>query len=676
MPLYCEETGFPATFNLVPCLIDQLEKYTSGELSDEHLELTSKPIEELTQDDKQQILRGFFSVNKDNLISRFPRYLELRKKYGFLQNNEIEEIVNLIPTEDYLDLTILFNLAWFGEHLREDREVKKILAKGRGFTLEERDVVIKKQIEWIGKTLDTYRRLWDEGIIDISFSPYYHPILPLLCDTKSAIEANSSSSLPENSMEHPDDAKAQILRAISKFEKTFGRKPFGMWPSEGSVSETMLGLLSDHSIEWIATDEAILNKSIRDTTVDGFRARYLPWKLAGTGAKTSIIFRDHRLSDKIGFDYSRITPSIAIDDFISKLKSIRDGLPEDGEYIVNIILDGENAWEFFPSNGREFLIGLYRRILSEDWLKPVKISDFIKNHPPRNEISTLASGSWIDGDFGTWIGNPEKNRAWDELILARKAIESSPNELLRSEAIEHLFVAEGSDWFWWFGRGINSSSVIEFDILFRERLSAVYRSLDLPMPESLDTPIIHMQIESPFSKKPFAYIHPRFDGKRTNFFEWQGAGLFENKGFFGAMHSRTSSFDIARIYYGFNKEYFFLRIDPDDNQETKNFDEIKFTIEISASSCLRIIVGPKIECFKKVGTKNQWKRLNINIEAAVDEVIELGIPLKEITTAENKILNWNIATNVKGKLREKYPKNGYFEVSIPKEDFEAENWMA
>ncbi len=402
------------TFNLVPSLMEQFEDYGSGAV-DYELMLSSKNPADLTKDEKEAILSRFFQANTDTMITPLPRYVELLKDRGMTGTRyEIKQALNSFAAQDYLDLQVLFNLSWFGFSAREeDDEIRKLIMKGRFFSIEERDLVLEKQIEIIRNLPDIYRSLWEDDSIDITTSPFYHPILPLLCDTTIARECMPGCLLPQSRFSRPEDAAQQVESALDYFEEKLGKRPEGMWPSEGSVSPEALDIISRAGVKWVATDEEILAKSVKDYRRD--RDLYHPWKAHGV----SVFFRDYCLSDQIGFVYARNPAEVAVEDFIGKLKTIASsgsGKPQ----CVSVILDGENAWEAYPGSGRKFLELLYERILGEKGLKPVSFTNFIREHPPKSAIKSIFPGSWINANYDTWIGDQEEADGWDALRKTRE----------------------------------------------------------------------------------------------------------------------------------------------------------------------------------------------------------------------------------------------------------------
>ncbi|MGB9613458.1 MAG: glycoside hydrolase family 57 protein, partial [Candidatus Margulisiibacteriota bacterium] len=423
------------TFNLVPSLLLQIEDYVQNKVSDKFLELTLKDPKDLTLEEKIFILQNFFMANWENMIKPYPRYLDLLLKRGrFVSPNELVRLAQRFSSEEYLDLQVWFNLTWFGFiYKNEDPVIGELIKKGKYFTEEDKRLVIEKQWEVMGKVIRKYKELEERGQVELTTTPFYHPILPLLCDTNSAKEAMPYVRLPESAFQHPEDAEAQIRLAIEYHEQKFGHKPKGMWPSEGSVSEQIIPIVANAGIRWIATDEAILERSLHKIEM---RARtlsaaelYQPYLAEREGKEVAIIFRNHFLSDQIGFVYHRWAVADALNDFMSHLNNIRISLPEDQKnYLVSVILDGENAWEYYQDGGKKFLEAFYGRLSHDPMVKTVRVSDYLEQNPPTKKLSKLFAGSWIDSNFKIWIGHEEDNLAWSYLSRARLALEGVDSE--------------------------------------------------------------------------------------------------------------------------------------------------------------------------------------------------------------------------------------------------------
>lgn len=476
---------FPAirqTFNLVPSLIEQIEDYADGSVKDKFLELSYKPAAELSNDEKKFLLEHFFSIAKETAVAMHPRYYELY----FKKQNHKE-----FNTQDYLDLQTWFNLAWIDPCFRgEDQQLTRIVNKGRFFSEEEKRSVLDKQIKILQDIIPTYKKFAESGQVEIILSPFYHPILPLLYNTNIAREGYIKSTLPHVNFHYPQDAKAQVDLAMKFFKKSFGQAPQGMWPSEEAVSEHILPILLQTGLNWIVADEAILFKSLKKKKRDE-ALLYQPHILKREEGNLYIIFRDRNLSDLIGFEYHRKSAEDAVGDFMKHLENIHHAF-KDKDILVTVAMDGENAWEYYRNDGWDFLELLYQNLSDCEFLKTTTVNEYIKEHPVKSEIKRLSAGSWIYANFGKWIGNPYKNKAWEYLAIARKELE----EILKSDKDKALkdkleliwkqmYICEGSDWFWWYGE----EPAGHFDRLFRMHLSNFYTLINKPIPDYLNHPL-------------------------------------------------------------------------------------------------------------------------------------------------------------------------------------------
>ncbi|MGA2193462.1 MAG: glycoside hydrolase family 57 protein, partial [Nitrospirota bacterium] len=491
-------------FNLVPSLVDQIIDYSEKGATGIYLEHSLKPATELDRSEKIFILRNFFLANWDNMIKPYPRYWELLLKRGKdVSDLELGRMSRYFSDQDFLDLQVWFNLAWFDPLFKDnDQFLKELIQKGRDYDEGEKKLLIEKQREVMKLILPEYREMWDLGRIEVSATPYYHPILPLLCDTEIARVSSPGLPLPQR-FRHPEDAKEQVSRALRRFNEVFGRRPVGMWPSEGSVSEEIIPIVADEGIGWIATDEEILAKSldiVLDRDFSGVSKKpevlYRPYRALKDGCGVNIFFRDHTLSDLIGFVYSKWDPKNAVDDFMGRLRRIRKDLSQKrSDGVVTIILDGENAWEHYRNDGRDFLCRLYERLSQDDEFVSVTMSRYLEKFPKPDVLPKLWPGSWIGHNFNIWIGHEEDNAAWDAVSKARQDVlefEQEPDidrEKLKL-AWEEIYIAEGSDWCWWYGDDHSSENDREFDELFRKHLVNVYALLGKTPPDSLFIPII------------------------------------------------------------------------------------------------------------------------------------------------------------------------------------------
>jgi len=538
--------GIRATFSLVPSLLLQLEEYAAGQAVDSYMLAAAKNAEDLTDADKDFLLRRFFDANRDNVIKQHPRYWELLQKRGTSGDDaEIARAIQTFSVQDFLDLQLWFDLAWFDPDVqREDPEIRKLLAKGKGFTEEDKLIVHDKQLEIIRNVIGIYKRLQDSGIIEIITSPYYHPILPLLDNAENARIASPELDLPSEGFRHPDDAVEQLQRAAQYFQELFGCSPRGLWPSEQAVGNSVAAAAAKAGFSWMVSNEGILAKSLGAQLRDGSGQvvrpdlLYKPYYVnAGGGRQTAIIFRDQNLSDKIGFTYSGMSAAAAAEDLVSYLHAVRDALGERaGGSLVTIALDGENAWEYYPNDGKDFFDAIYTRISEDPVLRTVTVSEYLDRHPPVETIDNLHTGSWISDNLETWIGEGEENKAWNYLSKARDALIISTtvygNDPTKKEALERawesLYAAEGSDWFWWYGSDQTSANDAGFDMLFRAHLAGIYRLIDDPVPDYLLVPIIPKQPARPV-KSMTQLSTPEING-RSDPGEWDESASYSASG--------------------------------------------------------------------------------------------------------------------------------------------------
>lgn len=676
--------GFPEirqTFNLVPSLLQQLIDYIENDATDIYLDLTLKKASELTDADKIFILENFFLANWDNMIRPFPKYYELLVKRGFsFIKGELIRAVKYFSENDFLDLQVLFNLSWIDPMFREkDPFLRELVKKGKDYTEEEKKLLIDKQFDILKRIIPKYKELNAKGQIELSASPFYHPILPLLWDTDSSKIAIPNIRLPKKRFSHPEDALKQIRDALDYFEKIFGYRPAGMWPSEGSVSEDILRAFSAEGIKWVATDEEVLarslDKRLREPSGNLIEPSilYRPYRFADV----SIIFRDHNLSDLIGFVYSGWNPKNAADDLISRLLHIHSLLPKNKPHLVSIILDGENAWEHYKKDGHDFFHYLYERLSGEKRLKTVTVSEYLKGYDAGEKLSRLHAGSWINANYSIWIGHEEDNLAWDYLSDTRDdlaILEKLHPDKPVAEAWKALYVAEGSDWNWWYGDEHTTETQEEFDELFRLNLMNVYRAMGREIPPGLFVPVLREDRTISPEITIRGFISPKIDGIVTSYYEWyQGAYLDVGKSG-GSMHKAESL--ISHIYYGFNQDTLFLRVDPRTSFNAFP-PETVFSVNFTRPFPFRINITPKdsfvnAELFEK--KDETWVKIKDITEAAMQDILEIAIPFKDINAKEMDELNLFISAFRGEEQIERSPWRGYISITVPTPDFEAIMW--
>ncbi|MGA6984772.1 MAG: glycoside hydrolase family 57 protein [Terriglobales bacterium] len=560
------------TFNLVPSLIMQIQDYVSGDAQDPFLQVAAKPAKDLTEQERRFALQYLFQANPVNVIGRYPRYRELWEKFHGAGDSP-ERAEKYFHVQDFTDLQVLSQIGWFDEYFLAEKDIAELIRKGRNYTLEDQRLVITRERELLGRVLPAHAEAALNGLIEISTSPFYHPILPLVCDTQMGAVSSPGLALPQNRYRHPEDAGEQLRRGLDLHEKVFGVRPQGVWPSEGSVSEETLAIAHQLGVQWMATDEGVLGRSLginfsRDgngyLNSDGARQLYTVYRYESANADTrmNLLFRDHTLSDLIGFVYSGMPPQDAANNLIHKIKeSAKPVLASGQDAVVPIILDGENAWEYYPHSGREFLRRFYDGLQKDAGMEAVTVTEAIARHKNVSPLKSLVPGSWINANFNVWIGAPEDNKAWDYLYHARNFYAHaapSATEKQRELAFDEILIAEGSDWNWWYGPEHHSANDRDFDELYRKHLSNVYQALGGNPPDYLAQPIIRGAARPSFTPQT-AYIHPRVSGDMVRYFEWMGAACYTADQRSGAMHGKQFLMD--EVFAGIDEQYVYGRLD-------------------------------------------------------------------------------------------------------------------
>ena len=571
------------TFNLVPSLITQIQDYVQGTARDPFLDVAARPAKDLTASERLFALQYLFQANPEHLIGRYPRYAEL---WGRFQGSGSlpERAEKFFAAQDFTDLQVLSQLAWFDEFFLQEPEIAELVRKGRGFSLQDQQFVISCQRELISKVLPAHTGAAKKGRIEISTSPFYHPILPLVCDTNQGAISTPGLALPQNRFRQPEDAREQLQRGLDLHEKVLGLRPKGVWPSEGSVSEEVLAIVSSLGVQWMATDEGVLSRTLGMSFMRDGQGRlpdaaaaklYNVHRYENGQTRMNLIFRDHSISDLIGFVYSGMP---ARDAAAHLLKSIKDAaqpvLQSGADAVVPIILDGENAWEYYRESGREFLRRFYEALQKDRSIEAVTVSEAIERQRNPNPLRSLVPGSWIHANFNVWIGAPEDNRAWDHLYHARNfyaQAAQTASEEQRKLAMEELFIAEGSDWNWWYGPEHHSANDRDFDELYRKHLSNVYQALGATPPDYLAQPIMG-GIARPSFLPQTHYIHPRITGDLIRYFEWMGAAHYTADRRSGAMHGKL--FLLDSIYAGIDDNNLYGRIDFADRIPEGDFEVV------------------------------------------------------------------------------------------------------
>ena len=558
------------TFNLVPSLITQIQDYVSGTAQDPFLQVAARPARDLTPEERRFALQYLFQANLINMIGRYPRYRELWDRFRSAGDNPDRAAKHFEP-QDFTDLQVLSQLAWFDEFFLQEPDIAALVKKGRNFSLEDQRFVIARERELVDKVLPAHAKAAKSGQIEISTSPFYHPILPLVCDTNQGAVSSPGLSLPQNRFRHPEDAREQLRRGLDLHEKVFGVRPRGVWPSEGSVSEEVLAIAQGLGVRWMATDEGVLGRSIgvnfgRDgngrPSDQGAEKLYAIHRFENNGTEMHLIFRDHTISDLVGFVYSGMPPQDAAKHLMENIRRAAEPVVNKGkDAVIPVILDGENAWEYYPQSGREFLRRFYDALQRTPGVEAVTVSEAIARQREFSRLTSLVPGSWINANFNVWIGAPEDNKSWDYLYNARNFYEQAAahaSEAQRKLAFDELLIAEGSDWNWWYGPEHHSANDREFDELYRKHLSNVYQAMGATPPDYLAQPIAGAIARPEFTPQT-SYIHPRITGDMVRYFEWMGAAMYTADHRAGAMHGKR--FLVDSVYAGIDDTYVYGRLD-------------------------------------------------------------------------------------------------------------------
>lgn len=546
--------GLRVTFNLTPTLLLQLDDLAAG-AEDSYRAAAQAPAASLDETERRFIVERFFDVNP-RIVARFPRFQELaddRQRIG------IDGAVADWTTEQFRDLQVLFDLAWTDPAPLGEPPLAELVARGRDYTEEDKSTVASVHDALVAAVIPRHREAWQEGAVEITTTPYAHPILPLLADTDLAAVGDTTAILPGNRFRFLQDAAEQVRRGLAVAEGLLGRRPAGMWPGEGSVAQLVTGLYLDNGVEWVSSGEEVLAATLgigsftRDGNglVDRPDLLYRPWQAQVRGEPAlPMFFRDGTLSDLIGFQYSGSDAAAAADDFMSRLAAIRAALEAGGLIggerppVVTVILDGENAWEHYANDGKDFLDALYGRLTAADWVATITPSEYLSRFATPEPLAEVWPGAWFQANFSTWIGEEEEATAWDYLYAARQDLrraEQSPDT--DPEALEAarnaMYLAEGSDWFWWYGTDQDSGNDSYFDQAFRDLIAAVYEALDMERPSFLDIPII-AQPPLPPDSPPGGSDEVTIDGSLD---DWGGGRYLV---------------DDAEVGYAFDREHLYL----------------------------------------------------------------------------------------------------------------------
>jgi alpha-amylase/alpha-mannosidase (GH57 family) len=662
--------GYPdihQTFNLVPSLVEQLEDYAMGQVPDVYWQHTITPAAELQPSERVFVVERMCERSDHPRAKSHPRYLELAQKRESVACRGWEACSESFSVDELRDLQIWFNLAWFDPTLLEAEPLLTLVQRGRDYREDDKLALAQVQSDILARVIPAYKVAAQRGQIELSTSPYFHPILPLLVNSDSARIGAGDTILPRRRFAHPEDAWEHVERGVAKHEQLFGTRPRGMWCSEQAVGEDVLPLLLRAGVKWTISGQTILSRSLTGSAASTAAARggvvpggtgpmgaawsgaypggvpavgagtsgpspYLPYLLRREEGELTIVFRDHTLSDLIGFGYQSWDSRDAANDLLSRIRGIGAYLsgtstptsgaetsgpsgavapgrgPTDRQQIplITIALDGENAWEYYPRDGRDFLHYLYEGLAADPTIRCVTVSEHLDRQPATEPLDWLHTGSWIGGDLRTWSGDPGHNAAWDLLHEARdlaasrrtsgaadagrgidtnrasKAGRPARTEgpdaaaLDTSEAAwHHILAAEGSDWFWWFGEHHHTELDHVWDLEFRQHLQEVYRCLGEPIPIRLYLPVL---AATPATRPalPLGIMQPVIDGVLTDGDGWDTAGVLVPD--HPSTMQRAEGTHIVDARFGWGPENLYLLLIPRDVADLTGLElELKVT---------------------------------------------------------------------------------------------------
>jgi alpha-amylase/alpha-mannosidase (GH57 family) len=674
--------GVRCTVNFTPVLLEQLADVAAGVGRDRFAELTARDPADLGPEERQTIVRSFFMVDWDRHVRPVPRYADLLQKRGRdLRGVDVGRLAASFSPRELTDLQVHFNLAWMGFAARADEPaIRALVEKGRDYDRADVAALLEAQRRIVAGIVPRWRALADRGQVELSSTPYFHPILPLVCDTDAARRALPAVALPPR-FAHPEDARWHVREAIALHARTFGRPPAGMWPAEGSVSPEALEVLASEGVGWAASDEGVLLHSLPAES-PRVGSLYRPWRAAGGARDVAMLFRDRALSDAVGFTYSRMGGREAVADLVGRVASIGQAWERaghEGEATVGVFLDGENAWEHYPESGREFLDGLWGALERDARIQTVTM--FEATAGARGRIARVHSGSWIEASYRIWIGHAEDRQAWTALGRAHDAVDAAARSgALAGERLErarrHLYAAEASDWYWWYGDDFTTDLAAEFDALFRGHVARASLLAGANPPAEALAPIKRegpgpaAAVEPRPAREPSALLSPTVDGRETTYFEWQGSGLYRPGQHRGSMYGGAQAFALLR--YGFDLERLHLRLDPAESpaRAAELAARIRVTLlgdGLNATLELPVVADGRVRAGELGGAPAG--------ETAFVEVLEASIPFAALGLRAGAKLALAVHAVRADVEVERLPRLGYLNLVVPGEDFEQAHWQ-
>jgi alpha-amylase/alpha-mannosidase (GH57 family) len=607
------------------------------------------------------------------MVRPFPRYWSLLHKRG--QKFEAQQgarIVGDFSTQDYRDLQVWFNLAWFGyAAAHEYPELGELKRKGRDFTEDDKQTVFARQQDILQTIIARYKAAQDRGQIEISTTPFYHPILPLVYDTEFGRRCLPSFVAPRR-FAHPEDVRAQLDSARQQYQRLFGRDPVGLWPSEGSVCPELIPILAEQGWQWLATDEEILWRSLPAGKDIGRANLWQAYRAEFAGRHVAAVFRDRSISDFIGFSAARNTPQRAAEHVLGQIEAVAQASAPDA--LCAVVLDGENAWEHFSDGGEGFLKGLYDGSLRATHIRPTTMAQHVDSFPPQSTIGALHTGSWINANFHIWIGHAEDRQAWDILGRTRDLVEGRfrRGEIPAAQyqqAMEEIYAAEGSDWFWWYGDDFITDDDVVFDELFRTHLENACRLAGVAVPHILQVPICRSETARVFHS-PTSLIKPAIDGRVTSYYEWMGAGKYEAERTASTMY-RTERV-VQAIWYGFDARHLYIRLDYCDQNTWPEGVALQFHLQAAK----KLLVAVQRDSSGRVTADLQTPGGNLPCEVAYNEVLEFAVALDDAGCQAGQAIGLAVKVIRAGIELERHPTMGEIGLTVPDPEAEIGNWSA
>ena len=663
-------------FNFSPVLLESLYKYSKG-AKDTHLRLLLKNQNELTIEEKIFILNNYFDLNYKNMVLKKTYYTELYNKRA----NALKLDVDMFSSQEYFDIMANYTLLWIDEVFKKDYfELDELFLKEKNYTFEDRKKIYDIQLDIIKRILKEYKIYQDENKIEISISPCYHPILPLLIDLKVA-EAKNFENLPDD-FYGKDDANEQIKLAIEKYEKFFGKKPKGMWLSEQCVSMETIKMLQNSGFLWTVLDEGILSKTTGKEFIRDFEgnlenpfALNINYKLQEKNS-LNIFFADSFFANLLNFGYGSYDSKLAANDMYEKIKIIQSKLQNSPKenHIITIALDGENCWETYQNDGNDFLNTLYGLIDEDESINTVLLSEFLKFENIKPEIlENIKSGSWINRNFDLWIGESAKNAAWLYLASVKKDFENYKKQNIQDisglknkdgilnkieKAYREILICEGSDWFWWYGEPNNSKNDYIFDLLFRSHLINVYKFLGIKVPEYLDMPLSIVTTKP--LRNPTAKISPSLVcDKEDKLKEW------ENAGYIFIPDGPTSNISrlVKNIYFGYDSDFLYFRFELNKNSTKMHMENIENQIAI-------YFINEYGKNYSPIRLVNKNKNIYPILKNRFSHELRFVFDVKNVSRIFlNKATNYNLWSQISAK-KSSIAYNDIIELKVAFEDLE------